>query len=151
MLRWYDDNLNCLADSWRAGSGTNTDTCDVGDGWLPNGWYDLWGMYDHKDGTAIDGRAWYLQDKQCHDGTWRTELFIHTEETVDNGQSCPTSGDDPHCWEGTFDYKSNGCIKIAYPNSGFPNDIGDAHGDWHRNVSGSHGTFTSTDRLYVHS
>ena len=72
--------------SWRAGSGSTTDECEVGRGWLPAGWYSQWGHWNNYDGSAIRGRVWWLQDKYCSDGiTRRTELFIHSEETADNG------------------------------------------------------------------
>lgn len=123
--RWMDDYGRCLhSDSWRAGSGVTTDPCQTNQGWLPNGWYDLdsTGHVDGYGGMAIKGRVWSLQDKNCSDGTPRTELFIHTEETQSNGQSCSSDPDDPWCWDktaacstcgaGTNDYKSEGCIKV---------------------------------------
>ena len=140
-------------DQWRAGSGQSGvhNDCLIGQGWLPRGWYSQWGHFNHYDGT-IKGRVWYWQDKWCHDGSaLRTELFTHTEETADNGQYCPTSGDDRYCWDGAYDYYSNGCIKIAYPHAGFPNDVGDAHWRYH-NYGGSatHGYFTDSNELYVY-
>jgi len=88
--------------TWRAGSGVSTDACWVGHGWLPTGYYDLRGHWDNYNGT-IRGRVFYLQDKTCWNGTWRTQLFIHSEETAAQGQYCPTAGDDPYCWDGPSD------------------------------------------------
>ncbi|MDQ3953618.1 MAG: hypothetical protein M3279_11760 [Actinomycetota bacterium] len=136
-----------LYDSWRSGSGTNTNVCDVGDGWLPNGWYDTWGMYHHYDGSVIHGRTFRMQDKKCHNGTWRTALFIHTEETVDNEQQCSSPYVESQCWDGTSDYYSDGCIKLG-PNAG----MGGAHSAWHNHGGPSgHGAFTASDRIHVKS
>ena len=66
--------------SWRAGSGVSTDACWIGHGWLPTGYYDLWGHWDNYGGK-IAGRVFYVQNKPCWNGTWRTELFVHSEET----------------------------------------------------------------------
>ena len=140
--------------SWRAGSGQDRNECDsaaydgVG-GWLPGGWYTLLGHYDHYDGSKIKGRVWYWEDKRCAGGTGtlRTELFIHSEETADNGQYCPTGYDDPFCWEGWTDYYSNGCIKLAhaYP---YPSDVAQAHNLWD-GYDGHHGSLWLPRRLYV--
>ena len=134
--------------SWRAGSGTSTDACWIGHGWLPTGWYDLNGHWNNYGGD-IQGRVFYLQNKQCWNGTWRTQLFIHSEETAGQGQYCPTSGDDPYCWDGEFDYYSNGCIKVS--RAGNPSDLRLVHDGWH-NKSGDyrHGSFWINDWLYVH-
>ncbi len=98
--------------TWRAGSGVSTDACWIGHGWLPTGYYDLWGHWDNFSGK-IAGRVFYLQNKPCWNGTWRTELFVHSEETAGQGQYCPTAGDDPYCWEGVYDYQSNGDQQLA--------------------------------------
>jgi hypothetical protein len=136
--------------SWRSGSGSSTDSCWVGHGWLPNGWYDLWGHWDHYDGSAIKGRVFYLQNKQCWNGTWRGELFVHSEETASNGQYCPTAYDDPFCWEGDSDYYSAGCVKVAHAGA-WPTDIALVHNDWHdRSGDGRHGSFSINDWLYVY-
>jgi len=136
--------------SWRAGSGTSTDACWIAHGWLPTGWYDLTGHWDYYDGSAIKGRVWHLQDKPCWNGTWRSELFIHSEETSDEGQYCPSAYDDPFCWEGDFDYCSEGCVKVAHAGWA-PTDIRLVHDGWH-NKSGDnrHGAFWANDFLYVH-
>jgi hypothetical protein len=137
--------------SWRAGSGYGGNgECVVGAGWLPAGWYDLWGHWDHYEGSKIKGRVFYLQDKRCWNGTLRSELFIHSEETADQGQYCPSSYDDPFCWEGDFDYASSGCIKVAHAQP-YPSDIALAHQFWHEK-SGDyrHGSFWMNDFLYVY-
>jgi hypothetical protein len=135
--------------AFRAGSGTSTNECYVGHGWLPAGWYDIVGHFDHYDASLIKGRAWQLSDKRCigGTGTLRTELFIHSEETAANGQYCPTSSDDPFCWEGTFDYYSNGCIKLAHAQP-YPSDIAYADNDWDA-WDGRHGYFRAPTALFV--
>ena len=125
--------------------------CWVGHGWLPTGYYDLRGHWNNYNGT-IRGRVFYLQDKTCWNGTWRTQLFIHSEETADQGQYCPTAGDDPYCWDGPSDYYSNGCIKLSHSGYGFPDNIQDAHWWWHnRDGYSFHGYSTANDALYVYS
>lgn len=103
--------------AWRAGSGftrRSTDACRKNDGWLPDGHYrprlhaDYWG-------SLIKGRAIGLGAKQCADGTWRTDLFIHTEQGEANRQ-CPDRKGDQVCrWEypRIDDYRSWGCIKMS--------------------------------------
>jgi hypothetical protein len=134
---------------FRAGSGTSTNECAVGQGWLPTGWYDIVGHFDRYGGSKIQGRAWQLSDKRCSGGTGnlRTELFIHSEETSDNGQYCPTAYDDPFCWEGDFDYYSNGCIKLAHAQP-YPSDIAKADNDWDW-WDGRSGYFTAYSTLFV--
>ena len=133
---------------WRAGSGVSTDACWIGHGWLPVGYYDLHGHWDNYNGS-IAGRVFYLQNKPCWNGTWRTELFVHSEETAGQGQYCPTAGDDPYCWEGDYDYYSNGCIKVS--RAGFPSDLRLVHDGWHSKRGDSrHGYFTIGNWLYVH-
>jgi hypothetical protein len=132
---------------WRAGSGVSTDACQRNAGWLPTGNYDVRTLEHHKD-SVIKGRAWYLSDKACASPpyTVRTELFIHTEETASTGQSCPTSGDDPYCWDTDFgDYASEGCIKVKQPNM----DMYQFHQEWHRLVSSLHGTVNYNDAVWV--
>ena len=149
---WQDDSTGQqrATQSWRAGSGYTTNDCQSGAGWLPTGFYDVRGHWDHYDGSAIKGRVWYLSDKRCNggSGTLRTELFIHSEETADDGQYCPTSYDDPFCWEGDSDYKSSGCIKVAHEPP-WPSDIAQADNDWD-SWDGRHGWFTFVAGLYVH-
>lgn len=126
-LHWYsyrsdlDPPRLVTHKTWRAGSGTgSTDDCYSSHGWLPNGWYSV--RFDHDyDGTKIWGYVFALNNKVCSDGgTTRTELFIHSEMTRSGGQSCPSSGDDPQCWEGNGDFRSAGCIKLR------PADVKDA-------------------------
>ena len=152
VLTFYWESLPGHESSltWRAGSGSgSTDECATGRGWLPAGWYDLKGHWDNYDGSKIKGRAWLLQNKQCWNGTWRTELFIHSEETASNGQSCPTAGDDPFCWEGDSDYASAGCIKVS--RAGNPSNLALVHTNWHqRSGDQRHGSFTIARWLYVH-
>jgi hypothetical protein len=132
--------------AWRGGSGTSTNACWINRGWLPGGWYDLWGHWNNYDGSAIKGRVFRLQDKACWNGTLRTELFIHSEETAGNGQYCPTPYDDPFCWEGDFDYYSSGCIKVNHWG-----DLAYLHSGWHeKSGDGRHGAFWINDALYVH-
>ena len=139
--------------SWRAGSGTTQNECRRAEGWLPVGWYSQWGHWNHYDGSSIRGRVWWLQDKYCWDGvTKRTELFIHSEETASNGQSCTSAYDDPFCWERAADYYSLGCIKLARPSpvADFPNDLGNAHSVYHSyGGSTDHGAFLDAYELYV--
>ena len=141
--------------SYRAGSGLNTNECDsaaydgVG-GWLPAGYYSPLGHWDGYPGSKIQGRVWQLQDKRCSGGTGtlRTELFIHSEETSSQGQYCPTSGDDPFCWESDSDYYSLGCIKISRA-APYPSDLAKLDGNWH-NWSGLTGSFSLPQRVYVY-
>jgi hypothetical protein len=101
--------------SWRSGSGTNTDECDkanpqIGDysgGWLPNGTYTVRGYSYNWPGTEIRGPVLWLTDKQCWNGTWRTELFVHSS----------------YPWSAAR-YSSYGCIKVS--NTGGPSP---AYGD----------------------
>lgn len=99
------------------GTGVGQNPCAIGQGWLPNGWYDA-----HRDGPAYDnnfngglifGTVWRLQDTAQGCGTiTRTELFIHSEMTPQRKQACqPANYRENQCWDGPADYKSNGCIK----------------------------------------
>jgi hypothetical protein len=141
--------------SWRAGSGTSPNECRRAEGWLPAGWYSQWGHWNNYNGSAVRGRVWWLQDKYCSDGiTKRTELFIHSEETADNGQLCTSVWDDSTCWEREADYYSLGSIKLARPSpvASFPNDLGNAHAVYHTyGGSDRHGAFTDSFELYVFS
>jgi hypothetical protein len=155
--KWtYPENPAEYARSWRAGSGTTTDECQVGRGWLPAGWYTQKGHWNHYDGSAIKGRVWWVQDKYCSNGvTRRTELFIHSEETASNGQLCTGTYDDSFCWERAADYYSLGCIKLARPSpvASFPNDLGSAHSIYHTYGGASGHGDLKDDRyeLYVFS
>lgn len=149
---WQNDatGVQRATQAWRAGSGSSTDECWVSHGWLPAGMYDVLGHFDGYNGSLIKGRVWQLQDKRCNGGTGtlRTQLFIHSEETADTGQYCPTAGDDPFCWEGDFDYYSAGCIKLAHAQP-YPSNIGQADNDWDA-WDGRHGYFRFVAGLYVH-
>jgi hypothetical protein len=149
---WQDDatGQQRATQIWRAGSGVTTNECLVAQGWLPAGLYDVRGHFDHYQGSKIQGRVWQLSDKRCNGGSGalRTELFIHSEETADNGQYCPTPGDDPFCWEGDGDYRSIGCIKVAHMPP-YPSDIAQADNDWDA-WDGRHGYFNFIAGLYVH-
>ena len=141
--------------SYRAGSGQNTNACDsaaydnVG-GWLPGGYYSLWGHWNYYTGSAVQGRVWRLQDKRCNGGTGtlRTELFIHTEETSAAEPSCVNPYIERACWDGDRDYYSNGCIKISRGPT-YAADMGRLHANWDT-WSGLHGAFTLSQRLYVY-
>ncbi len=116
---------------WRAGSGfggPNTkDPCARGRGWLPNGRYDFV-QYDNYWGEFIKGRAFFLGNTTCHDGTPRTELFIHTE-TGDRNRQCRNARGDQRCrweWPKVNDYRSGGCIKMS------PKDLGQLTRKYHR-------------------
>lgn len=104
--------------SWRAGSGLGgregTNGCIRNVGWLPNGTY---APIEHDDywGSVVKGRAFYLGNHVCRNGTLREQLLIHTETGAGNVQ-CRDLPGDQHCrWEtGKInDYRSNGCIKMA--------------------------------------
>ena len=138
-----------IQQSLRAGSGTSTNECYLGHGWLPAGWYDIVAHVDHYDASRIKGRVWRLSDKRCFGGTGtlRTELFIHSEETAADGQYCPSAYDDPFCWEGASDYYSNGCIKLAHAPP-YPSDIADADNDWDA-WDGRHGSFLAPTVVFV--
>jgi hypothetical protein len=127
-----------------SGMGAGYTPCQTNLGRLPDGWYNSSnGHHINNKNNTIKGRVWGLQNKDCGNGTVRTELFIHTEETATNGQSCPDPGsDDPYCWEtAEWDYRSAGCVKISYNNSGFPDSVGTLHGWWHNQVGGQHSTY----------
>jgi hypothetical protein len=155
--KWtYPPSPTQYSHGWRAGSGSSTNECRRGEGWLPAGWYAQWGHWNHYGGSAIKGRVWWLQDKYCYDGvTKRTELFIHSEETADNGQACTSAWDDPFCWEREADYYSLGCIKLARPSpvASFPSDLGSAHSYYHTyGGSSEHGDLPNDAyELYVFS
>jgi hypothetical protein len=103
--------------TFRAGSGISTDECWTSHGWLPTGLYNIVLHSDSYAGSKVRGRVWQLSDRRCQGGagTLRTELFIHSEETPSQGQSCGPAGTDyPFCWEGDNDYRSEGCIKVDH-------------------------------------
>jgi hypothetical protein len=103
--------------SWRAGSGytkRSTNACRRNDGWLPDGTYRP-RLDANYGGNFIKGRAIYLGQKACANGTVRTALFIHTEQG-DRSRQCPDRPGDQACrWEypRINDYRSYGCIKMS--------------------------------------
>jgi hypothetical protein len=119
------------AASWRAGSGfggpDTTDACHRDVGWLPNGTYSFV-QHDDYHGSLIRGRAFYLGAKRCANGTWRTDLFIHTESGAGNRQCADAPGDQVCRWEWPRinDYRSHGCIKMS------PADLADLVRHYHR-------------------
>jgi hypothetical protein len=134
--------------SWRAGSGTGTNECVQNVGWLPGGYYNVVAHYDHYDASHIKGRVWYLNDKLCWNGTPRGDLFIHSEETADNGQTCNYPYDERWCWDGPSDYYSLGCIKLSRA-APYPSELAQAHSDWD-GWSGAHGWINLYHRVYVY-
>ena len=96
----------------RAGSGTVTDECLINFGWLPRGAYDV-SAHDTDLEGDIAGYAWELSEHQCYDGTFRTDLLIHSEMSAEGGQD-PTW--EPNVWtdDNPDDYTSFGCIKVSY-------------------------------------
>ncbi len=76
----------------------------------------------------IKGRAIYLGQKACPNGTMRTDLFIHTEQGAGSRQ-CPNRPGDQVCrWEypRIEDYRSFGCIKLS------PGDLHELYDAWRR-------------------
>jgi hypothetical protein len=107
------DNYGDWTGYIRAGSGSGTDACQHNN-WIPLGYYAVYWHDDNYAGSSVQGRVWRLSDYQCSNGVWRTELFVHSEETSGQGQSCGPAGTDYRfCWEGDHDYYSYGCIKVA--------------------------------------
>ncbi|QNN51714.1 hypothetical protein [Nocardioides mesophilus] len=103
--------------SWRAGSGftrDSTDPCRRNDGWLPDGRYRP-RLHANYWGSLIKGRAIYLGNKACADGTLRTDLFIHTEQGDRSRQCADRPGDQVCRWEypKINDYRSYGCVKVS--------------------------------------
>jgi hypothetical protein len=119
VFRHHEGGRRSLVEkkSWRAGSGftrRSTNACRKNDGWLPDGHYRP-RLHANYWGSLIKGRAIGLGAKQCADGTWRTDLFIHTEQG-DRNRQCPDRKGDQVCrWEYPRfdDYRSWGCIKLA--------------------------------------
>ena len=104
--------------TWRAGSGFGgphtRDACYRNRGWLPNGVYSFV-QHENYWGSLIKGRAFSLGSKACHDGTVRTDLFLHTEQGDRNTQCADRKGDQVCRWEWpkVNDYRSAGCIKMS--------------------------------------
>ncbi|MCB5167749.1 hypothetical protein LG634_23320 [Streptomyces bambusae] len=95
--------------SYKAGSGQTTNTCTLNKGWLPNGTYNIEFHRTNFDGI-INGYVIKISDKKCHNGTKRTELFIHSEMRPNGTQGTIES----ERWTNSNpnDYYSNGCIKL---------------------------------------
>ncbi|MEE1770165.1 hypothetical protein PUR34_18965 [Streptomyces sp. JV185] len=99
--------------TYKAGSGQVKNTCAVGKGWLPNaGASKPYAVQWHRknfDGI-INGFVIKISDRTCHNGTKRTELFIHSEMKPNGKQGTVES----ERWtnSGPNDYYSNGCIKL---------------------------------------
>ena len=115
---------------WRAGSGyfrDATDACVKNRGWLPNGTYQPRLFADYH-GNLIKGRAIYLGQKACGNGTVRTDLFIHTEQGAHNTQCADRPGDQVCRWEypQVNDYRSYGCVKLS------PHDLRQLYDAWRR-------------------
>jgi len=135
----------------RAGSGVTKNDCEIGKGWLPSDFYGA-RLHDHDyPGTQIRGRVWYIDDKLCSAGTAiRTELFIHTEETMQNTQQgCVTGGDGPWCWESAKDYKSAACVKVSHKNYGFPDTVGSAHARFHNTSTGGYASEINSIKYFL--
>ena len=130
--------------TWRAGSGfrrRSTDACRRGDGWLPNGRYHP-RLFKDYDGSLIKGRAIYLGDMPCHNGTLRRDLFIHTEQGPGSRQCKNRRGDQLCRWEypQINDYQSHGCIKLS------PHDLKQLYRSW-RHFTKAH--YTNRVRVVV--
>ena len=115
---------------WRAGSGFNrhsTNSCRRNNGWLPNGTYRPRLFADYH-GNKIKGRAIYLGQHRCKNGTMRTDLFIHTEQGAGSHQCRNRKGDQLCRWEypSYNDYRSYGCIKLS------PRDLHELYDAWRR-------------------
>ena len=96
----------------RAGSGTISDECAINFGWIPRGAYDV-SAHDTALEGDIAGFAWELTEHQCYDGTFRTDLLVHSEMSSDGGQDDTW---EPNVWtdDEPDDYSSFGCIKVSY-------------------------------------
>ncbi|GHC34789.1 L,D-transpeptidase [Streptomyces cinnamoneus] len=94
--------------AFRAGSGFSDQECARGRGWLPDGTYTLGGHHTAYNGNLVKGYAIELGSKRCWDGTYRNELFIHSEMTRGGGRGVP----EDQRWDGNADYHSHGCIKL---------------------------------------
>ncbi|MFE6778628.1 L,D-transpeptidase [Streptomyces sp. NPDC057702] len=108
LYRHEQNGRTVTLDSWRAGSGTTTNSCTRNAGWLPNGTYQIPWRDEDYDGSKIKGYVVRLSDKKCANGTQRDDLFIHSEMTRTGGQGSA----EPWRWDGDSDYKSNGCVKL---------------------------------------
>jgi hypothetical protein len=115
---------------WRAGSGyykKSTNSCRRNNGWLPNGRYHP-RLYADYHGHKIKGRAIYLGQHRCRNGTMRNQLFIHTEQGAGSHQCRNRKGDQLCRWEypAFNEYRSFGCIKVS------PGDLKQLYGSWRK-------------------
>ncbi|MEV4432986.1 L,D-transpeptidase [Streptomyces sp. NPDC049585] len=94
---------------FRAGSGVVPDDCARGQGWLPDGTYVLGAHHTAYDGSLVKGYAIELGSKRCHDGTVRSQLFVHSEMTRTGGRGRAEN----QRWDGPADYTSHGCVKLS--------------------------------------
>ncbi len=118
------------SNKWRGGSGNgSTNRCATNQGPIPMGTTSISPHYDNKSDGDIHGRAWKLADMRCDrydpNSVLRTALFIHTEETSSQGQTCGTPYDERWCWDGASDYYSLGCVKVSHA------DVADIDTKWH--------------------
>jgi hypothetical protein len=89
-----------------------------------------------------------LNDKPCWDGTPRGDLFIHSEETADNGQTCGYPYNEWYCWDGPTDYYSYGCIKLSRATP-YPSHLAQADNAWD-GWGGPYGYVNLYHRVYVY-
>lgn len=125
-----DDRTSLVRKQWRAGSGyfrDSTNACAKNRGWLPDGGYRPTLFRDY-GGNLIKGRAIYLGQKRCANGTMRTDLFIHTEQGAGSRQCADRRGDQVCRWEypKINDYRSYGCVKLS------PGDLRELYDAWRR-------------------
>lgn len=126
-------------DHFRTGAGTGPiDPCNnwtgTGDpngaGPAPTGQYNMLDALYHthnKGWGDIFGRTWRANDTHCAGGTPRTLLYIHTEETPSRTQGTAEN----QRWDGTSDYRSYGCWKVARSNNGGDNGVTRLDNWWH--------------------
>ncbi len=86
---------------YRAGAGSTPNSCvkttsEQAGGWLPRGFYTPYGTWWNYPGTIVKGPAIGLENKDCGNGTIRTELFVHSSYPWTENR-----------------YYSYGCIKLA--------------------------------------
>jgi hypothetical protein len=137
-----DRRTTLVRKEWRAGAGYfrgSTDACAKNLGWLPDGSYRPTLFRDYH-GNLIKGRAIYLGQKRCANGTMRTDLFIHSEQGAGSRQCADRRGDQVCRWEypKINDYRSYGCVKLS------PGDLHELYDAWRRYFP-----VGSTDRVQV--
>jgi hypothetical protein len=129
-------NIYGSSTKWRSGSGDGSQNrCASNSGPIPQGTTSIITHYDNKSDGSIHGRAWQLGDMRCVQGdpnsTLRTQLFMHTEETPSQGQTCGSPYDEHWCWDGPSDYYSIGCVKVSH------SDVATIDSKWHAGSVGS--------------